>query len=239
MFVQPRGCSQDTSNPRRSRRLQPRSRVECMRRVLGRLAAGIQISTLRIPLHLTVGCSSLPSGSCIARCRRRWRGLGQQHSELLAAMPSSRGCEPRRRRISQPPRLRGRLRAEERRVFRSSCRRFRCGSLAESLGGVGMRISRTSNSASQERTRTAFPRRTSSVTEGRPKATPGQKCLSSAGRHLGRPHEPGGCARVPDTRSQVLEIGAASRNRASCLSGTLKGPKKFASKQCSEALKHI
>ncbi|KAK8787903.1 hypothetical protein V5799_022315 [Amblyomma americanum] len=76
MFVQPRGCSQDTSNPRRSRRLQPRSRVECMRRVLGRLAAGIQISTLRIPLHLTGICSGLPSGSCINRCRRQWRGNG-------------------------------------------------------------------------------------------------------------------------------------------------------------------
>ncbi|XP_077490586.1 uncharacterized protein LOC144101349 isoform X2 [Amblyomma americanum] len=43
-------------------------------------------------------------------------GLEQQPSQLLAAMPSSRGCEPRRRRTSQPPRLLRGLRAEEMRV---------------------------------------------------------------------------------------------------------------------------
>ncbi|XP_077489565.1 uncharacterized protein LOC144100511 [Amblyomma americanum] len=44
------------------------------------------------------------------------RGLEQQPSQLLAAMPSSRGCEPRRRRTSQPPCLLRGLRAEEMRV---------------------------------------------------------------------------------------------------------------------------
>ncbi|KAK8764035.1 hypothetical protein V5799_033353, partial [Amblyomma americanum] len=40
-------------------------------------------------------------------------GLEQQPSQLLAAMHSSRGCEPRRRRTSQPHRLLRELRAEE------------------------------------------------------------------------------------------------------------------------------
>ncbi|XP_077491943.1 uncharacterized protein LOC144102586 [Amblyomma americanum] len=43
-------------------------------------------------------------------------GLEQQPSQLLAAMPSSRGCELRRRRTSQPPRLLRGLRVEEMRV---------------------------------------------------------------------------------------------------------------------------
>ncbi|KAK8771877.1 hypothetical protein V5799_024879, partial [Amblyomma americanum] len=125
MFVQPRGCSQDSSTPRQSRRLQPRSRVECMRRVLGRLAAGIQISTLRIPLHLTG--ASAPSGWRLLQSRVRlmhcsmptaMKGPGAAALRAPAAMPSSRGCEPRRRSTSQPPRLRSRLPAEERRVFR-------------------------------------------------------------------------------------------------------------------------
>ncbi|KAK8778640.1 hypothetical protein V5799_020021 [Amblyomma americanum] len=45
-------------------------------------------------------------------------GLEQQHSELVAAVPSSRGCEPRRRRTSEPPRLlrRGRWLSQVRRT---------------------------------------------------------------------------------------------------------------------------
>ncbi|KAK8787904.1 hypothetical protein V5799_022316 [Amblyomma americanum] len=46
-------------------------------------------------------------------------GPGAAAQRSPAAVLSSRGCEPRRRRTSQPPRLLRRLRAEERRVFRA------------------------------------------------------------------------------------------------------------------------
>ncbi|KAK8759634.1 hypothetical protein V5799_002734, partial [Amblyomma americanum] len=90
----------------------------------GRPCPAVEPALQEVWCFVEGGCFGLPSGSCIARCRRQWRGP-RAAAQRAPAVPSSRGCEPGHRPTSQQRRDHIGLRARERTtpaLQRTTCR---------------------------------------------------------------------------------------------------------------------